>query len=576
MSARRGWAPIFTALAVLALLVSGCGDTRVVGSEIGNPTIAGVILNPDGSPAAGAMVSLRRKDYVAMGIGETLIRSEVEPEIWLAKKGVFKADVETDAKGRFKIDSVDTGSYRIEVIDALGKGVLLDVAVTLDSGKIELPAGTARANGSISGTLRTLDPAAAQYIAWVRGVERAALVSSVDGRFTLPNCPAGVYTLYFGCLDRGCLSKEVPNVTVEVGTAVEMDTVFLQTFSTEIYAAWKSSMKISLNTTATGADVADSVAGFPLLVRLDSSNFPFAGADGNGRDIRFLDGQGNRLPFEIERWDSLGRKAEIWVRLETVHGNSASQLITMYWGNPAAEAFASGAADVFPRTEGYRGVWHLSENPASADNGYRDASANANHGVGYNLPAARSGLTGPGLTFNGASSVKVAADSSLHTDAGVSIELWANFAGLGSFRRLVSKAFSSGKYPWTEYDIESDSTGRRIAFVVGLRDSMYGVKSVREIRTGEWIHVTGSFDGTELRVYINGVLEGAVERKGAIADHGRGLVFGKYEHDEASNFNGSLDEIRITGKPRSAAWIRLSYENQKPGSGMLTFSAPSN
>lgn len=574
MSTRGGWAPISAAFAVLALLVSGCGDGRVAGSEIGNPTIAGVILNPDGSPAAGATVSLRRKDYVAMGIGETLIRSEVEPEIWLAKKGVFKTEVETDAKGRFEIDSVDTGSYRIEVIDTLGKGLLLDVAVTSESDKIELPAGTARANGSISGTLRTLDPAAAQYIAWVRGVERAALVSSVDGRFSLPNCPAGVYTLYFGCLDRGCLSKEVPNVKVEVGTAVEMDTVFLQTFSTEIYAAWKSSMKIRLNTTDSGAGVTDTVAGFPLLVRLDSSNFPFAGADGAGRDIRFLDAHGNRLPFEIERWDSLARKAEIWVRMESVHGNSAAQAITMFWGNPSAEAFASGAADVFPRSEGYRGVWHLAENPGSADNGYRDASANANHGIGYSLPTTRSDLVGPALAFNGASSVKVAADSSLHSDSGVSIELWANFAGLGSFRRLVSKAFSSGRYPWTEYDIESDSTGRRIAFVVGLRDSMYGVKSVREIRKDEWIHVTGSFDGTELRVYINGVLEGAVERKGTIADHGRGLVFGKYEHDGASNFNGSLDEVRVTGKPRSAAWIRLSYENQRPGSGMLIFSPP--
>jgi hypothetical protein len=36
-------------------------------------------------------------------------------------------------------------------------------------------------------------------------------------------------------------------------------------------------------------------------------------------------------------------------------------------------------------------------------------------------------------------------------------------------------------------------------------------------------------------------------------------------------WNGSLDELRVCRTSRSAGWIRLSYETQKPGSKALAF-----
>lgn len=565
--------------ALCALLASGCADLGpVAGSEIGNPTIAGAVLKPDGSPAAGATVILRRKDYLAKGIGEGLISTSILPEVWLAKRGLFDsrglfmAETETDAEGRFHIDSVDTGSYRIEVNDG-AEGLLIDVAVDSADKEVKLPVGSLGAVATLRGVLRTVDPAAGQYLAFVRGLERTVLVDRTTGAFTLPALPAGTYSVHFGCLDAGCLSRDVAGITVRAGEDAVMDTVVLATFASENYTAWKSSMKIALNTTASGADLPDTVRGFPLLVRLDSANFPFAGAGPRGQDVRFADALGNNLHFEIERWDSAARRAEIWVRLPAVHGNSDTQTLTLYWNNPEAAAYSSGV-EVFPRAEGFRGVWHLAENGGSADNGYRDASANNNHGTGRALPNTPVGLLGPGQAFDGGSSVITAPDSTLHPDSGLTLEMWARFASLGPFRRLVSKAYPSGRFPWTEYGLESDADGRRITMALGLKDSLYGARSAREINADEWIHITGTYDGSQIRIYLDGVLEGAVERKGPISDYGRGLCFGKYEHDEASNFNGVLDEIRVTGTARPPAWIRLSYENQRPGSRLLSFSKP--
>jgi hypothetical protein len=568
-SARKVATLAIGAAACLGLL-AGCADGPVAGSEIGNPTIAGTVQYPDGSPVAGATVTLRRKDYVARDAGEGLIRTGIDPMRWLAKRAVFKAEVETDARGRYRIDSVDTGTYRLEVNDGEQKGLLRDVTVDSSDRLIDLMTDTAEANGAITGVLRLLDPTPGRYLAYVRGLERVTRVREDNGTFSLSDCPAGTYTVHFSCLDAGCLSKDVPGVVVKSGQTTVMDTVVLQTFATEKYAAWKNSMRLAFHAASVGAE--EAVHGFPLLVRLTAENFPFEGADGKGRDIRFADALDNNLHFEIESWDSAGRKADLWVRIPTVTAGADSQSLTLYWGNPAAAAYSSGV-EVFPRGEGFRGVWHLGEKAGNENNGFRDASANGNHGTGRGYPAAGPGVADGAQSFDGSSSIAIGADSTLHADSAVTLELWANLYDFGTFRRLVSKASSAGGYPWTEFGIESDAGGRRLAMVVGIGDSSHSVVSGSEVAAGQWTHVVGIYDGSHLRIYLNGVLEGTDERTGLLRDHGRGLSIGKYEHDAASNFNGALDEIRITSRARSASWVKLSYESQKPGSTFLTFSA---
>ena len=72
-------------------------------------------------------------------------------------------------------------------------------------------------------------------------------------------------------------------------------------FSQENYSQWLYSKALTLNTSATGANVATSQTGFPVLVRLDSINYPtlFSGAKSDGSDIRFANAAGVHLPYQI-------------------------------------------------------------------------------------------------------------------------------------------------------------------------------------------------------------------------------------------------------------------------------------
>jgi hypothetical protein len=566
-------------LAASVLLLS-CTDKpdRIVGSEIGNPTVAvsGTVLYPDGRPAGGAPVLLRRQDFLAEDKASKLLSSTAR--LGQAKMSLSLANVFTDSSGRFRIDSVDAGDYRIEISDGQGKALLLDCKVESNAERskakenLVLAADSLRPTGSVEGTVLWDAPPQSPYVAMVYGLDRVVLVDGVNGRFSMNDLPPGSYTLKVGCLGRGCLAKDVENVQVTAGGTVTIDTLTLSSFDAEDYKLWTRSAKLGINTSASGADMGETLVGFPLLVRLDASNFDFGQADARGRDIRFAGASGQHLHYDIERWDSLERKAEIWVRVDTVHGNKDDQHLTMHWGNPSA-AFYTGGTQVFHSGAGFRGVWHFAEEGSSTPNGFRDATAHGNHGTGQGISpvSTHASVAGQGLNFDGNTSVAVAMDSTLHTNDSLTLEFWVNFAALGQFKRIVSKAFITPGAPWTEYDFETDGTGTKLAFSVALGGSLISVLSTTKPAVGSWYHVAGTYDGSGLRIYVNGVEEAMVEKAGVIPDYGRGVTFGKYEYDGISNFRGKLDEVRISARTHSAGWLKLSYENQKAGSTLIAF-----
>jgi hypothetical protein len=129
------------------------------------------------------------------------------------------------------------------------------------------------------------------------------------------------------------------------------------------YTQWPSSALVTLNTTAAGANVANSVTNFPILIRLNPGNFSgFATTLAGGADIRFAKTNGEHLAYQIERWVNGANNndtAEIWVRLDTVYGNT-TQTLKMLWGKSGAADSSSGSA-TFPASSNFVGVWHFSK-----------------------------------------------------------------------------------------------------------------------------------------------------------------------------------------------------------------------
>ncbi|MCX7727506.1 MAG: DUF2341 domain-containing protein, partial [Chitinispirillaceae bacterium] len=98
------------------------------------------------------------------------------------------------------------------------------------------------------------------------------------------------------------------------------------------YSLWRDTTRILINTKPSGANISENVYSFPVLVRLNNLNFDFSKAKPNGADIRFAKSDGTHIPYYIEMWDTLNKKADIWVKLDTVYGNDSTKHFTMLWG----------------------------------------------------------------------------------------------------------------------------------------------------------------------------------------------------------------------------------------------------
>jgi len=292
----------------------------------------------------------------------------------------------------------------------------------------------------------------------------------------------------------------------------------------------------------------DSVVSFPLLIRLRRGVFDFSQAQGNGEDLRFTDERGYPLPFEIERWDSTAGEAEVWVLIDRHAPRSASHpsrhCIVMYWDNPTAESCSRPAA-VFGKHKGFEAVWHLTPELHDATGGYQATDSGTDDVDG---PAGRC------RRFDGGTAIDVGAidygGTQLTMSAWVRVDRWS-----GNDVPFLSQ----------EGDI-----GRDPALCLGLFNGMLCVNMTTANGSAEvcarrtklpprtWLHAAATYDGSMLRLYLDGKEIGSIALKGTIvSDSTTSTVLG------GKGFEGLLDEVRIAHTVRTPAWLWLCSHTQR-------------
>jgi hypothetical protein len=333
----------------------------------------------------------------------------------------------------------------------------------------------------------------------------------------------------------------------------------------ENYANWSYSADITVNTTSTGADVSGNVLDFPVLVRLEGRHFDFSKPKSDGSDVRFAKSDGTELFYEIERWDVAGAMAEIWVRLDTVYGNNGSQSFTMYWGKGDAVDRSNGDF-VFDDAIGYAGAWHLNEDPSGGSNAVKDRSPHSNHGTsGGSMTSSDlvSGNIGRALQFDGSDDGITAADaSSLDITSAVTVSAWFRAGSLDDWVRLAAKSHTSEASPYTVYGLLLDDNDH-IRGEISDGGTQYFVNGSTTLNTADYFHAVFTYDGSNLKLYLNGSQEGnTTSHSGDVDANSQVFSIAKSGYDN-DYFNGNIDEVRLSNTARSADWIKLSYQNQK-------------
>jgi hypothetical protein len=556
------WLLACACLAAAALVYVGCTSLDSLagtGSQAGNGRVTCVVYNSDGSPASGATVRLRPSDYIADTAGSSL-----------GKRAVCRRDAITDAHGSFSIDSVDTGSYCIEVNDSKSHAVLLFCTVSIKNPQVRLSGDTLRPTGSISGVLVSAPDRAVALYVQIYGLERVGVRDAATGKFVVRDVPRGSYRVRVLASSAEYRPVEIDKVILASSKGADVGKIdFLH------LSQWAYLRRCYLNTTPTGAGVAGTVTNFPVLIRFRADNFDFSQAKADGGDIRFTKEDGASLPYEIERWDVENKQAAIWVKADTVYGNSSSRWIALYWGNPGA-LDSSNAGKVFDTASDFQGVWHLGDTPGDS---VRDATVNNYNGVSPDTarPGVAGGAIGNCRAFDGiADFITMPNTASGRLDfpehGSYSVSAWVM---ADTFNDIQQTLVSKGRF---QYFLWIDSTTWDFW---EYQDWTGWEASAQKATLKQWVLLTGVRDGARQYLYVNGetvdsiFLKSNAGPRNSTSDLNVGraheLATTSKTYSNPCYFKGKMDEVRISSVARSTDWVRLCYMNQREDDKLVVF-----
>ena len=152
--------------------------------------------------------------------------------------------------------------------------------------------------------------------------------------------------------------------------------------------------------------------------------------------------------------------------------------------------------------------------------------------------------------------VTVADSSSLDLTSGMTLEAWVlpTANGGGSWRNVVIKERIGGEI----YNLYANAdTNAPVVYVVRASqpDAPSDARGTAQIPLNTWTHLAATYDGSTLRLYVNGTQVGSRAVSGSLATStgalriGGNSLWGEY-------FAGRIDEVRIYNRALTAAEIQ--------------------
>ena len=160
---------------------------------------------------------------------------------------------------------------------------------------------------------------------------------------------------------------------------------------------------------------------------------------------------------------------------------------------------------------------------------------------------------GGSVRFDGVDDHVEVPSSTALSPARVSVEAWIEAAALPRRGRVALIAGKPGSYALELSDSQ-------LELVVWLGKRVLHLRApLGEIEAGRVEHVVGVYDGSALRLFVDGVRVAAARRVGAMAVSDRPFEIGSAGGSSRA-FRGGIDEVAVYGRALSAARVASHYQ----------------
>jgi len=192
----------------------------------------------------------------------------------------------------------------------------------------------------------------------------------------------------------------------------------------------------------------------------------------------------------------------------------------------------------------------------SFENNTQDSSGNGLNGTVMGNPVFVEGVAGMALSFDGVNDyVDFGTDAIFDITEQITLSAWVNTndSGDNQHNPYVGKGDHA-------YAIKH-SSGNQIEFFIYDGGWFTANFSVSSSFNGEWHHVAGTYDGSELKTYVDGALRATTAHAGSIEVQTHNLTIGTNSEEEGRFYDGAIDEVKIYNRALSQPEIRFLVGN---------------
>lgn len=168
------------------------------------------------------------------------------------------------------------------------------------------------------------------------------------------------------------------------------------------------------------------------------------------------------------------------------------------------------------------------------------------------------GKYGKALSFSGSGSVQSADTAVLSLTGNLSLSAWV-YPTSNANQTIIDKRNSSQR---SGYGLELNSSGNLIGNVASAATNAT-VTSTSTIPLNTWSNVQLTYDGSNLKLYINGILDTTTASATNPAD-GTGVFMVGMRGDSTQSFNGLIDQVKVYNYARTVRQVQEELNNNLP------------
>jgi len=216
---------------------------------------------------------------------------------------------------------------------------------------------------------------------------------------------------------------------------------------------------------------------------------------------------------------------------------------------------------------GLMAQWKMNETSWDGTNKeVRDSSNQtpANHGTtaqNSSLTTTDSGKFSYAGDFDGSDDyITVPSKSGIEITDAITVEAWIKpTTGTMSYdARVVSKGHTSFEDPYAMYELNLNLGKPR--FRISVSDVANEADSDDSITFDQWHHLAGTYDGIDVKIYVDGTLKDTIIAIGSIDTNNQQLAIGRHLQSAESFFDGLIDNVAIYNVAKTAEQIKIDYE----------------